>query len=829
MAATRLFLTLAAASAASAAPPPPSPAHPPAPRSRAAREAAAAAADVVWADALDLALLGQPFPSLGGADAFTRLPPSAEPLVPQWVWFWSRAASGIVVAFESNATSIFLNYTLLNANTSSFSNFAPIGMSGCDLYRGPSGDAGGSMRWVASTFEGLGDVKADGIVLEAPLFAESAGWPVGPLPAAPSQPTTYAYRLNLPSYNGVISMQVGVPRGASLAKPPAPQQPPRPVIVYGTSITQGGVTGRPGQKWTSRLSLLLGGTPVVNLGVCGACGMEPSVGAFVANASLETDAALIVVDCAWNMDPAEIAVRAIPLVLQLRAANPRAAIMLLEPTPYMPAWALGDSVFNNSGRALELQAAYQALLAQGVNDLFYMPGADLYGAHGSAATIDPTFEGTHPHDHGHSLIAQALLPVVQGILAAPPRAGRSTLQLRAATANAAAGAAAAAAAAAAASLPAPAVRLPEEQRDAVTPFLAPLPAPASTAWVPAASLALRGRAFNDTPTPFNRLPSSAHGVVRDAVWSLSLNSPGLVVGFATNSSSIYVDYTSQDGFRPMVHFPVSGVSGLELFALDEAAGIYRLVQPLQLSFGVNRFTGAVASGILPLAGRSRKFKLYLPLYNNPTALNIGVDAGSVLVPNEPFTHTAAPVVWYGTSIAQGGVSFKAANAFTNVIANALDTVVFNQGFSGNCKLEVSVAQFLTTIANPGAILIDCMRNEDAAGVNESAVPLVQFFRRLHPTTPIVLVEGTGFGRDWTVPESAADSNATNAALRVAYNTLVAAGDANLLYVSAGELWPASLDSPCANGLHPTDEGMVRVAEFFTPFLRNLLGSGGARA
>jgi hypothetical protein len=204
-------------------------------------------------------------------------------------------------------------------------------------------------------------------------------------------------------------------------------------------------------------------------------------------------------------------------------------------------------------------------------------------------------------------------------------------------------------------------------------------------------------------------------------------------------------------------------------------------------------------------------------------LSIGVDASAAtFVPDEPFAHTEAPVVWYGTSIAQGGVSFKAANAFTNVIANELDTEIFNFGFSGNCLLEVSVAQFLTTIANPGAILIDCIRNEDAAGINASAIPLVHYLRQQHPTTPVVLVEGTSFGRDWTVAESAADSDAKNGALRAAYAALVAAGDANLHYVDAAQLWPDDLDSPCANGLHPTDEGMVRVASFFTPFLRGLL-------
>jgi hypothetical protein len=44
-----------------------------------------------------------------------------------------------------------------------------------------------------------------------------------------------------------------------------------------------------------------------------------------------------------------------------------------------------------------------------------------------------------------------------------------------------------------------------------------------------------GRAFNDTQEHFNRLPASAKGVVRDAVWSLSEMSTGMFVPFITNS------------------------------------------------------------------------------------------------------------------------------------------------------------------------------------------------------------------------------------------------------------------------------------------------------
>jgi lysophospholipase L1-like esterase len=541
------------------------------------------------------------------------------------------------------------------------------------------------------------------------------------------------------------------------------------------------------------------------MGVCGSAQMEPSVGVWLANATVTNGAALVVIDAAWNMSPQLIAERTVPLVLQLRASAPAVPILLMEPTPYRPSWALGDTQFNNTGRMAELKRAYTALLAAGVTGLTYVASEALYA--GAPATYDPTFEGTHPHDHGHILIAQALAPIVQGILTGSVgSSGRSVNKVVAAVP---------------ASAPlVDALELPGLYHPTTPP-------PADAVWKPAASLALRGRAFNSTPTPFNRLPATAHGTVPDAVWSLSLNSAGLVVGFATDSANIYVNLTEQDEFRPMVHFPVSGVSGLELFAWDGLVAAYRHVQPLQLSFGVKTYVGTAASGVLPLPGGApRRYKLFLPLYNDPTALSIGVDStASVFTADEPFDTTLAPVVWYGTSIAQGGVSFKASKAFTNVVATALNREIFNFGFSGNCHMDLSVGSFLGSISSPAAVIVDCLRNMDAVTVAAAAIPLVQQLRgALPPGTPIILVEGTGFGRDWAVPVAAAASNGTDAALAAAFATLVAAGDTQLLYVQAEQLWPASLDSPCANGLHPTDEGNVRVASFWTGFLGTLLGA-----
>ena len=133
------------------------------------------------------------------------------------------------VQFTSNASAIFLTYTVRDSNLTSFSNFSPIGeepeprrlpassrplttppagYSGMDLYR-RSGGPGSAWRWVSSTFNGLSDAYNSGssTVTESPLFVYADGWPVGPVPPSPTVNDSFVYRLHLPSYNGVL--QVG--------------------------------------------------------------------------------------------------------------------------------------------------------------------------------------------------------------------------------------------------------------------------------------------------------------------------------------------------------------------------------------------------------------------------------------------------------------------------------------------------------------------------------------------------------------------------------------------------------------------------------------------
>ena len=89
------------------------------------------------------------------------------------------------------------------------------------------------------------------------------------------------------------------------------------------------------------------------------------------------------------------------------------------------------------------------------------------------------------------------------------------------------------------------------------------------------------------------------------------------------------------------------------------------------------------------------YALYLPLRNTLFSGQIGVPTGASLQPDSMYK-PLKPVVWYGTSICQGGVASRAGTTYTNIISRQLSTgnEIWNFGFAGNGRMEVSTKQHL---------------------------------------------------------------------------------------------------------------------------------------
>lgn len=344
-------------------------------------------------------------------------------------------------------------------------------------------------------------------------------------------------------------------------------------------------------------------------------------------------------------------------------------------------------------------------------------------------------------------------------------------------------------------------------------------------WTAATELTIEGRGWGveELGTPFDRLPSAAEGLVPENVWNLSLDSAGLLVRFTSDSPEIHARWTLRKTSLAMNHMPATGVSGLDLYV--HAHGVWRWL-------AVGRADTLENEAVLcsNLGTGTHDFMLYLPLYNGVASVELGVPTGSgSIVPTPPRATTATPIVFYGTSITQGGCASRPGMAYPAILGRRLGRPVINLGFSGSARMEPPVAGTLASIRpSPAVFVIDALPNMNGALVTDRAAALVHTIRAAHPATPILLVEDRIYASVHTgLMHAQAEANRTNReALRHVYETLVAAGVTGLHYLEAGEqLGDDGEDT--VDGSHPTDLGFMRQADAFEVALRPLLGATAA--
>ncbi|MCA9136688.1 MAG: SGNH/GDSL hydrolase family protein [Planctomycetales bacterium] len=325
---------------------------------------------------------------------------------------------------------------------------------------------------------------------------------------------------------------------------------------------------------------------------------------------------------------------------------------------------------------------------------------------------------------------------------------------------------------------------------------------------------VEGRGFDDTEKYFDRLPGRAKGVVRDAVWNLSRNSAGMMVRFRTDATEIHVNYSVTSSNLAMPHMPATGVSGLDLYAKDEA-GNWKWVAVCKPT--AQEMKTSLVKGLRP---GKRDYAIYLPLYNGTESLNIGVDASSSFEPIAP--RKEKPIVFYGTSITHGACASRPGMPHPSILGRRLDRPVINLGFSGNGKLETSVGQFLVEL-DPCVYVLDCLPNMVAAEVTERTEPMVRQLRSAHPNVPIVLVEDRSYSGSWLLASQETRNKSSREAFKAAYAQMLDAGIENLFYVDGESLLAENRDDT-TDGSHPSDLGFFNQANAMEPAIRQAIGA-----
>jgi hypothetical protein len=333
-------------------------------------------------------------------------------------------------------------------------------------------------------------------------------------------------------------------------------------------------------------------------------------------------------------------------------------------------------------------------------------------------------------------------------------------------------------------------------------------------WHDARELTVEGKGWSGTKQFYDRLPTSAEGMVRAAVWGLGQDSAGLAVRFITDATAISARWTLRRERLAMPHMPASGVSGLDLYVKDKGKWHW-------LGGGRPDKSPTEEKDLVKnMKPARREYLLYLPLYNGVEDLKIGVPSDAKLEAAPRHPESLKPVLFYGTSIVQGGCASRPGMAYPAILGRRLDREQINLGFSGNAWGEPELAQLLAGL-DPAVYVLDPLPNMKEEWVAPRLERFIAILRAAHPRTPIVLVENVPYpDGDFVGPRGERYTKA-NARLHELYQRLVRAGDQKLLYVPAAGLIGADSEGT-VDGTHATDLGFMRMADAIEPALRRAL-------
>jgi len=323
---------------------------------------------------------------------YTRLPRVAEKTVRDAVWNLSRHTAGLLIRFRSNSEKISVRYQV--GGNFEMPHMPATGVSGVDLY---AKNSNGEWLWCRGRFT-FGDT----------LYYEFDG--INPSDAF--HELGREYQLYLPLYNSVEWMEIGVPDHSTFEVKPLRKE--KPIIVYGTSIAQGGCASRPGMAWPAVLGRRLD-NPVINLGFSGNGRLESEVIDLIN----EIDAKVFILDCLPNLTPGkdrsleEVRQLIIDAVKRLRAKHADTPILLTEHAGYSDGTLNISRYETYTQLNAVLRESYASLLSQGITKIYLLPNNKI------GLDSDSFVDGTHPTDLGMVQYADAYEQCIRKILDEP--------------------------------------------------------------------------------------------------------------------------------------------------------------------------------------------------------------------------------------------------------------------------------------------------------------------------------------------------------------------------------------------------------------------------
>ena len=308
---------------------------------------------------------------------------------------------------------------------------------------------------------------------------------------------------------------------------------------------------------------------------------------------------------------------------------------------------------------------------------------------------------------------------------------------------------------------------------------------------------------------YRRMPEEIAKTVSPAVHRLHANTAGGRVRFQTDSAYIAIKAKMGDVMR-VSHFALTGSAGFDLYVSQNGEGPRHLktfAPPYDMVDGYESVITFASPGM-------REITIHFPLYGEVCELYIGLSETSKILAPAPYRYKK-PVVYYGSSITQGGCASRPGMAYENIISRELSCDHINLGFSGNAKAEDEIAEYIKNL-DMAVFVYDYDHNAPTVQhLRNTHERMFRIVREANPDLPIVLASRP------KVRLSKTDQERLEI-IRETYENSRANGDNNVYLIEGSKLMELAGTEGTVDCTHPTDFGFASMAKAFGDLLKKIL-------
>ena len=301
---------------------------------------------------------------------------------------------------------------------------------------------------------------------------------------------------------------------------------------------------------------------------------------------------------------------------------------------------------------------------------------------------------------------------------------------------------------------------------------------------------------------FRRMPEKVAETVNEGVYRLHANTAGGRVRFKTNSPYVAISVIEEDNHK-WDHFAMTGYAGFDMYADNEYVRTFR--PPADM---VDYYESVLD---IPTEGM-HDITINMPLYSSVRELYIGVDENAVIEKADEYVNEK-PVVYYGSSITQGGCASRPGRSYQEVISRRFNCDYVNLGFSGSAKGEDTMIDYIKNLEMSIFVYDYDFNAPSVEHLEDTHEKMFKAIRETHPDMPIIIMTAPKFIRDEKF-------EARLNVIKKTYDNAVAKGDKNVYFILGSDLMKYCGNEGTVDGTHPTDYGFASMAKVLGDFIED---------